>query len=273
MTIPAAARPAIPDRRSSGPPAEVGTALQAESFSFWYGEKQVLHEIDLAIRHREITAIIGPSGCGKSTFLRAINRMHDLVPGAHHSGDILLGTRSVYAPGTDIVALRRHIGMVFQKPSPFPLSIFDNVAWGPRLNGTVPRRDLPDLVEKLLRQTGLWDEVSDRLNSSALALSGGQQQRLCIARALGNAPEIILLDEPCSALDPIATQKIEELLFELKEEYTIVIVTHNLQQAARLSDRTAFFELGRVVEYDRTGQLFTNPRHERTEAYITGRFG
>ncbi len=273
MSTPVIARPMIPDRRSIDTTVSPTIAVRSAAFSFWYGQKQVLHGVDLSLHHREITAIIGPSGCGKSTFLRAINRMHDLVPNARHDGDILLGDRSVYAPGTDIVALRRRIGMVFQKPSPFPLSVFDNVAWGPRLNGTVSRRDLPDLVEKLLRQTGLWDEVSDRLDSSALALSGGQQQRLCIARALGNAPEIILLDEPCSALDPIATQKIEELLFELKQEYTIVIVTHNLQQAARLSDRTAFFELGQVVEYDRTGQLFTNPAQERTEAYITGRFG
>jgi phosphate transport system ATP-binding protein len=220
-----------------------------------------------------VTAIIGPSGCGKSTFLRAINRLNELIPGARHEGDILVERASVYAPSTDVVALRQRVGMVFQRANPFPKSIFDNVAYGPSLNRLTPRRDLPDLVERCLRQAALWDEVTDRLDESAVGLSGGQQQRLCIARALANGPEVLLMDEPCSALDPVATQRVEELLVELKRDYTIVIVTHNMQQAARVSDATGFFEAGELVEFGETGRLVTAPASERTEAYITGRFG
>ena len=220
-----------------------------------------------------MTAIIGPSGCGKSTFLRSINRLNDLIPGIRHQGDILVEGMSVFSAGTDLVALRQRVGMVFQRPNPFPKSIFDNVAYGPALNRLVTARDLPDLVERCLRQAALWDEVKDRMEESGASLSGGQQQRLCIARALGNQPEVLLMDEPCSALDPIATQRVEELIFELKKEYTIVIVTHNMQQAARVSDTTTFFYLGTMVESGATRQIFTAPRNEKTEAYITGRFG
>ncbi len=248
-------------------------AIAVRGFSFWYGATQALADLDFTIGERQVTAVIGPSGCGKSTFLRAVNRMHDLVPGARHVGAIELDGEDVYAPGTNVVALRRRVGMVFQKPNPFPKSIFDNVAYGARLNGLVAPDDVPDLVERSLRHAALWDEVKDRLGRSALTLSGGQQQRLCIARALGNAPEVLLMDEPCSALDPIATQKVEELIVELKRDYTIVIVTHNMQQAARISDITGFFDRGRLVELGDSRQIFTNPRHERTEAYITGRFG
>lgn len=248
--------------------------IQTEQFSFAYGASGILHDITLDIPPRAITAIIGPSGSGKSTFLRSINRLNDLSPTARYRGTIVVEGRSIFGAGVDLVALRRRIGMVFQRPNPFPTkSIYDNVAYGPRLNGLVTRRELPALVEQALRRTALWDEVRDRLSASATALSGGQQQRLCIARALGNRPEILLMDEPCSALDPIATQRIEELLVELKREYTIVIVTHNLQQAARISDVTAFFEAGRLVETGPTEQLFTAPAHPRTDAYITGRFG
>jgi phosphate transport system ATP-binding protein len=248
-------------------------AIAVRGFSFWYGASQALDDLDFTLRRREVTAVIGPSGCGKSTFLRAVNRMNDLIPGARHAGEITVEGTSVYASGTDVVGLRRRVGMVFQKPNPFPKSIFDNVAWGPRLNGLVPNRELPDLVEQCLRRAALWDEVKDRLHQSALGLSGGQQQRLCIARALGNAPEVLLMDEPCSALDPIATQRVEELIVELKRDYTIVVVTHNMQQAARISDVTGFFDAGRLVELDQSERIFTNPKHERTEAYITGRFG
>ena len=248
-------------------------ALVVRGFSFWYGQNQALFDLDFTLRRREVTAVIGPSGCGKSTFLRAINRMNDLIPGARHAGEITVEGTPVYASGTDVVGLRRRVGMVFQKPNPFPKSIFDNVAWGPRLNGLVRTRELPDLVEQCLRRAALWDEVKDRLHQSALGLSGGQQQRLCIARAIAVEPEVILMDEPCSALDPIATQRVEELIVELKRDYTIVVVTHNMQQAARISDVTGFFDAGRLVELDQSERIFTNPRHERTEAYITGRFG
>jgi phosphate transport system ATP-binding protein len=222
---------------------------------------------------RAVTALIGPSGCGKSTFLRSINRMHDLLPGARSTGALLLDGEDVTARDVDVVQLRQRVGMVFQRWNPFPKSIYDNVAYGPRLNRRPSRAELDDMVEHALRRAALWDEVKDRLRTSALGLSGGQQQRLCIARTLANDPEVLLLDEPASALDPIATQKIEELLWELKKELTVVIVTHNLQQAARLSDQTAFFYLGRLVEAGPTDQLFTAPREERTDAYITGRFG
>ena len=245
----------------------------ANAFSFWYGSKQALHDVSVTIPARAVTALIGPSGCGKSTFLRSINRLNALIPGVRHSGEILLDGEDVYGKGIDLVALRQGVGMVFQRWNPFPKSIYDNVAYGPRINGGVSRTQIDEIVEQSLRRAALWDEVKDRLRQSALGLSGGQQQRLCIARALANEPEVLLLDEPASALDPIATQKIEELLYELRSELTIVIVTHNMQQAARVSDYTAFFYLGRLVEVNETRQLFTTPREERTEAYITGRFG
>ncbi len=258
----------------SRPPSPVPTGvIEARDFSFWYGEKQALHGINLTMPARSVTAFIGPSGCGKSTFLRSINRMNALIPGTRHEGDLLLDGESLHARTIDVVQLRQRVGMVFQRWNPFPKSIYDNVAYGPRINGTVARAELDEIVEASLRRAALWDEVKDRLKQSALGLSGGQQQRLCIARALANQPEVLLLDEPCSALDPIATQKVEELLYELKSELTIVIVTHNLQQAARVSDQTAFFYLGRLVEVDATERIFTGPREERTEAYITGRFG
>ena len=248
-------------------------AVSVQGFHFAYGKREVIRGLDLAIARRAITAVIGPSGSGKSTFLRSINRLNDLIPGAAYGGEILVEGRSVFGRGVDLVSLRQRVGMVFQRPNPFPKSIFDNVAYGPALNGLVSRRDLPDLVERCLRQAVLWDEVKDRLESPATGLSGGQQQRLCIARALGNRPDVLLMDEPASALDPISTQKLEELLFELKRDYTIVIVTHNMQQAARVSDYTAFLEGGALVEFGDTQQIFTAPARERTEAYITGRFG
>jgi len=254
--------------------APAQTAIEADDFSFWYGSARALNDITLQIQEKRVTALIGPSGCGKSTFLRSINRMNDLIPGIRHDGDIRLNGESVYRQGLDVVQLRKRVGMVFQKSNPFPKSIYDNVAYGARVNGLAKgRRDLDDLVERSLKQAALWDEVSDRLDRSALGLSGGQQQRLCIARALAVQPEVLLMDEPASALDPIATQKIEELIYELKDEYTIVIVTHNMQQAARVSDYTAFFYMGSLVEVGRTNEIFTNPREDRTEAYITGRFG
>jgi len=247
--------------------------IQAREFSFWYGPTQALIDVSITIPARAITALIGPSGCGKSTFLRSVNRMNELLPGTSKKGELMLDGADVYGRTTDVVALRQRVGMVFQRWNPFPRSIYDNVAFGPRINGERNARALDEIVERSLRRAALWDEVRDRLNHSALALSGGQQQRLCIARALANDPEVLLLDEPASALDPIATQKIEELLFELKGELTVVIVTHNLQQAARVSDYTAFFYLGRLVEFEKTDRLFTSPREERTEAYVTGRFG
>ncbi|HUC40646.1 MAG TPA: phosphate ABC transporter ATP-binding protein PstB [Gemmatimonadales bacterium] len=258
-----------PPNRSTAQPS----VLEARAYNFWYGPNHVLHDITVAIPRNAITALIGPSGCGKTTFLRSINRLHDLTPGARHTGDILLDGGSIFAPGMDVVALRRRIGMVFQRPNPLPKSVYDNVAYGPRLNALAPAREFPDRVERALRRAALWDEVSNRLREPGTALSGGQQQRLCIARALANEPEVLLMDEPCSALDPIATQRIEELLVELKQNYTIVIVTHNMQQAARVSDFTGFFYLGHLVEFGETNQVFTRPADERTEAYITGRFG
>jgi phosphate transport system ATP-binding protein len=247
--------------------------IEAAQYSFWYGEKQVLFDIGLTVPSRSITALIGPSGCGKSTFLRSINRMHDALPGTKHTGSITLDGRDIFGQTWDVTGLRRRVGMVFQRWNPFPKSIYDNVAFGPRVNGITRNADLDELVESALRRAALWDEVRDRLRESALGLSGGQQQRLCIARALANNPEVLLLDEPASALDPISTQKVEDLLHELKKELTVIIVTHNLQQAARVSDRTAFFFMGRLVEENETRQLFTSPGEERTEAYITGRFG
>jgi phosphate transport system ATP-binding protein len=248
-------------------------AILVERFSFWYGTLQALTDVTVAVRPNTVTAFIGPSGCGKSTLLRSINRMNQLIPGMRHTGDISLFGRSVYRPDTDVVDLRRRVGMVFQRPNPFPKSIYDNVAYGPRVNHLCPANELPDRVEGALRRAALWDEVRDRLQEPGTGLSGGQQQRLCIARALANEPELLLLDEPCSALDPVATQRIEELLVELAQRYSILIVTHNLHQASRIADYTAFFYLGRLVEYAPSDELFTRPRDERTDAYVTGRFG
>jgi len=249
-------------------------AVEAQKFSFWYGQTQALHEISMEIPERRVTALIGPSGCGKSTFLRSINRMNELIPNIRHAGDIRILGRSIYRPDQDVVQLRKRVGMVFQKSNPFPKSIYDNVAYGVRVNGLAKGRGrIDEIVERSLRQAALWDEVKDRLDRSALGLSGGQQQRLCIARALAVDPDVLLMDEPASALDPIATQKIEELIYELKEQYTIVIVTHNMQQAARVSDFTAFFYIGKLIEIGRTEDMFTNPKEDQTEAYITGRFG
>jgi phosphate transport system ATP-binding protein len=257
-------------RGSAGRPV---AALRADAYSFWYGTRQVLFDVTLDVVPNSITALIGPSGCGKSTFLRSVNRLQELLPGTRHTGDITFDGESVFRRSVDPVALRRRIGMVFQRPNPFPKSIFDNVAYGPRVAQAAGRDALPPIVERSLRQAALWDEVKDRLDDPGTSLSGGQQQRLCIARALANEPEVLLMDEPCSALDPIATQRIEELIVELKSDYTIVVVTHNMQQAARVSDRTGFFYLGRLVECGPTEQVFTSPSDERTEAYITGRFG
>ena len=244
------------------------------NLNFYYGKEQALYDITLEIPEREVVAFIGPSGCGKSTFLRTLNRMNDTISIAKVDGTVLIDGKDIYTPNTDVVALRRKVGMVFQKSNPFPKSIFENVAYGIRINRMYENKaDLERQVEKALRDSALWDEVKDRLNTSAFGLSGGQQQRLCIARALAVQPEVILMDEPASALDPIATQKIEELVVELKKQYTIVIVTHNMQQAARVSDRTAFFMLGKLVEYNTTQKMFTNPDEKLTEDYITGRFG
>jgi phosphate transport system ATP-binding protein len=248
--------------------------IDVEKLDFYYGTKRALEAITLAIRPNVVTAFIGPSGCGKSTFLRTLNRMNDIIPGTRVDGRVRIDGVDVYGPGTDVVALRRRVGMVFQKSNPFPKSIFENVAYGLRINGMAgSRSELHGRVEESLRQAAIWDEVKDRLQDSALALSGGQQQRLCIARALAVKPSILLMDEPASALDPIATQRIEELVYQLKSEYTIVIVTHNMQQAARVSDYTAFFWLGKLVEFDATQKMFTNPSEKLTEDYITGRFG
>ncbi len=247
--------------------------LAAESLSLWYGASQALKEISLSIPERRITALIGPSGCGKSTLLRCFNRLNDLVDGVRIEGDIRFHGSSIFDPEVDVNGLRRQIGMVFQKSNPFPKSIFENVAYGCRIHGMNRKRELEEVVERSLVRAGLWDEVKDRLHESALGMSGGQQQRLCIARAIAVEPEVILLDEPCSALDPIATAKIEELMQELKERYTLLIVTHNMQQAARASDYTAFMYLGERVEFGETGQLFVNPSEKQTEDYISGRFG
>ena len=247
--------------------------MTVQGLDLWYGDHQALHDISLNIPEKSITALIGPSGCGKSTFLKTLNRMNDLIPGVKITGDVRYRDQDVFAPGTDVNELRREIGMVFQKPNPFPMSIYDNIAYGPRTHGIKNRARLDEIVEKSLRGAAIWDEVKDRLKKNALGLSGGQQQRLCIARALAVEPEVLLMDEPTSALDPISTSKIEELAMQLKEQYTIVIVTHNMQQAVRISDRTAFFLLGELVECDDTQQLFSQPQDKRTEDYITGRFG
>jgi phosphate transport system ATP-binding protein len=260
-------------------PDTVGAAHRAvkivvRNLSFYYGTHQALTDISLDIQERIVTAFIGPSGCGKSTFLRTLNRMNDVIPGTRVEGQILIDGQDIYASGTDVVDLRRKVGMVFQKSNPFPKSIFDNVAYGLRINRlTNSKSELAERVEEALKDAALWNEVKDRMKSSALSLSGGQQQRLCIARALAIRPEVLLMDEPASALDPIATSKIEELIFDLKKQYTIVIVTHNMQQAARVSDTTAFFLLGKLIEVNTTEKMFTAPSEKLTEDYITGRFG
>ena len=248
--------------------------IEARGLSFSYGDKRALEGITIDITPRQVTAFIGPSGCGKSTFLRTLNRMNDIIPNTRIDGHVLVDGHDIYAPGTDVVALRQKVGMVFQKSNPFPKSIFENVAYGLRINGLVKgRAEMTERVEESLKAAAIWDEVKDRLHESALALSGGQQQRLCIARALAIRPDVLLMDEPASALDPIATQRIEELIYQLKTDYTIVIVTHNMQQAARVSDATAFFWLGRLVEFGPTDGIFTNPSEKLTEDYVTGRFG
>jgi phosphate transport system ATP-binding protein len=247
--------------------------MRAKHLNFFYGDFQALININLDFYQNEVTALIGPSGCGKSTFLRCLNRMNDLISISRVEGEVLLDKQNIYAPSVDVVNLRSRIGMVFQKPNPFPKSIFENVAYGLRVNGKRNKAFLSEQVEKSLKNAALWDEVKDRLNDSALGLSGGQQQRLCIARALAVEPEVLLMDEPASALDPIATQKIEELIHQLKEKYTIIIVTHNMQQAARVSDITAFFYMGKLIEVEETDTIFTRPKLKQTEEYITGRFG
>ena len=247
--------------------------LSVKELCLWYGNHQALKNINIDIPEKEITAFIGPSGCGKSTFLKSLNRMNDLVEGCRISGDIKLDGVDIYKDKMDVNVLRKRVGMVFQKPNPFPMSIYDNIAYGPRTHGIRNRAKLDDIVEKSLRGAAIWDEVKDRLRKNALGLSGGQQQRLCIARALAVEPDVLLMDEPTSALDPISTSKIEELAMQLKEQYTIVIVTHNMQQAVRISDNTAFFLLGELVEYGKTEEMFSQPTDKRTEDYITGRFG
>ena len=247
--------------------------ISVKNLNLWYGAHQALHDINLDIPEKSITALIGPSGCGKSTFLKTLDRMNDLIPGVKITGEVRYDGQDIYAPGVDVNELRRAIGMVFQKPNPFPMSIYDNVAYGPRTHGVRNKAKLDDLVERSLRGAAIWDEVKDRLRKNAIGLSGGQQQRLCIARALAVEPRVLLMDEPTSALDPISTSKIEELAAQLKERYTIVIVTHNMQQAVRISDRTAFFLLGELLECDGTEKLFSAPSDKRTEDYITGRFG
>lgn len=268
-----------PSGQANTPDVQNDQGVLVENLNAWYGHFQALRNITLSIEPRQVTAIIGPSGCGKSTFIRCINRIHEVVPGARVSGRVVLNGQDIYAKGVDPVLIRRQVGMVFQKPNPFPtMSVLENVAAGIRLGKRTSKGDLEEIVERSLRRAALWDEVRDKLKQSGTALSGGQQQRLCIARALAVEPEVILMDEPCSALDPIATLKIEDLIRELRVDYTIVIVTHNMQQAARVSDHTAFFlsgedRAGELIEYGETKQIFTNPRDRRTEDYITGRFG
>jgi len=270
-----AAAGAAPDGTPAGTAADGSDPhlIQIENYDFFYGTHQALHGVNLDIPERRVTALIGPSGCGKTTLLRSINRMNDLIDGAHHRGDIRIRGQSIFDPHLEVIALRKRIGMVFQKSNPFPKSIFENVVYPLRVAGVRQRSVLEETAERCLRAAALWDEVKDRLHSSALGLSGGQQQRLCIARAIANEPEILLMDEPCSALDPVATARIEELILELRQRYTIVIVTHNMQQAARISDFTAFFYLGRLIEWGPTERIFTSPKHKQTEDYVTGRFG
>ena len=247
--------------------------ISVKDLCLWYGSAQALKNVSISIPEKSITALIGPSGCGKSTFLKTLDRMNDLIPGVKITGQVEYGGQDIFAPSVDVNELRRRIGMVFQKPNPFPMSIYDNVAYGPRTHGITARAELDDIVERSLRGAAIWDEVKDRLKKSALGLSGGQQQRLCIARALAVEPEVLLMDEPTSALDPISTSKIEELAIQLKERYTIIIVTHNMQQAVRISDNTAFFLLGELIEFGKTEEMFAQPKDKRTEDYITGRFG
>ncbi len=251
----------------------MNSILSVKDLCLWYGSHRALKDINIEIPEKSITALIGPSGCGKSTFLKTLDRMNDLIPGVKITGSVCYKGEDIFAPSVDVSELRRQVGMVFQKPNPFPMSIYDNIAYGPRTHGMKNKAKLDEIVEKSLRGAAIWDEVKDRLKKNALGLSGGQQQRLCIARALAVEPEVLLMDEPTSALDPISTSKIEELAMELKEQYTIVIVTHNMQQAVRISDRTAFFLLGELVECDETEKLFSQPQDKRTEDYITGRFG
>ena len=265
---PSTAKTAVDGTAPERPPK-----IETVKMDFFYGTHQALHDISLQINECAVTALIGPSGCGKSTFLRSLNRMNDIIEGTKVTGSVMLDGEDIYARDVDVVSLRKRVGMVFQKSTPFPKSIFDNVAFGPRIAGLTNRAELTTIVERSLHQAALWNEVKDRLRGSAMALSGGQQQRLCIARALATSPEIILMDEPASALDPASTARIEDLIFELKQNYTIVIVTHNMQQAARISEVTAFFCQGRLVEMGQTRQLFTNPTQKETEDYITGRFG
>lgn len=253
--------------------SEQQALISVKNLDLYYGTFRALRGISLDIMAHKVTAFIGPSGCGKSSFLRTLNRMNDLIPGTKVTGDVLLDGKNMYDPTVDVVQLRKRIGMVFQRPNPFPMSIYDNVAYGPRIHGERRKAVLDELVETSLRAAALWDEMKDRLGKSAMGLSGGQQQRLCIARSLAVKPELLLMDEPTSALDPISTAKVEDLIRDLREEYTIVIVTHNMQQAARISDTTAFFLSGELVEHGQTGMIFTNPKDQRTEDYITGRFG
>ena len=250
-----------------------GIKMEARNLNFWYGSKQALKDVNLKCQTNKVTALIGPSGCGKSTFIRTLNRMNDVIPYTRVEGEITLDGESVFSPRVDVVELRKIVGMVFQKPNPFPKSIFDNIAYGLRVNGMKNRQKVEEIVTRSLKEAALWDEVKDRLKDNAFGLSGGQQQRLCIARTLAVEPEVILFDEPCSAIDPIATAKIEDLIHKLRDSYTVVIVTHNMQQAARVSDYTAFMMLGELIEYDETGKIFTNPSNKLTEDYITGRFG
>ena len=256
------------------PPVRQATKMQVNDLAVWYGETQALHGVSMDVLENEVTALIGPSGCGKSTFLRCLNRMNDLIQGVRIEGEVTFDGDNIYAPHVDVVELRAHIGMVFQKPNPFPKSIYENIAYAPKILGQVRKRtDMDELVEHSLKRAGLWDEVKDRLEMPGLSLSGGQQQRLCIARAIAVSPSVLLMDEPCSALDPVATATVEQLIDELKDNYTIVIVTHNLQQAARVAGYTAFFHLGDIVEFSDTDSLFTHPREKKTEDYITGRYG
>ena len=284
--VPVVDQTAVPgDQRAAAPAADVNGKLvfQIKDLAVYYGTFRAVREVELGVRQNEITAFIGPSGCGKTTVLRCLNRMNDLIPSARVEGSIMYHDTDLYGPNVSAAEVRRHIGMVFQRPNPFPKSIYDNVAFGPRINGVRKKAELDDIIERALRGAALWDEVKDRLKSSALGMSGGQQQRLCIARAMAVEPEVVLMDEPCSALDPIATARIEELMREIKDRYTIVIVTHNMQQAARVSDRTAFFttevseegdrRTGRLIEFDETEKIFSNPSDTRTENYVTGRFG
>jgi phosphate transport system ATP-binding protein len=247
--------------------------ISTDNLNLWYNDTYALESISMEIAKKKVTSLIGPSGCGKSTLLRCFNRLNDLIPGVKITGEILLDRENIHAPGTDVVMLRKRVGMVFQKPNPFPKSVYENIAYGPRVHGVKKREELDAIVEQSLRDAALWDEVRDRLNDSALRLSGGQQQRLCIARTLAVEPEVILMDEPCSALDPIATAKIENLIDMLKREYTVIIVTHNMQQAARVSDCAGFMYLGKLIEFGQTSQIFEHPKEDLTENYITGRFG